>query len=252
MNVILVDDEPLARQELSYLLRDFPDLNIIAEACNITEAADQIETLKPDLVFLDINMPEGDGFDLLERLSFIPAIVFTTAYDQYAIKAFEVSALDYLLKPIDPTRLGQAIDKVISSMSEAFELAEETLEDDRSEHAQHDQKRLTLEEKIFIKDRDRCWLVKVGDIMLLESQGNYTRVSFEEFNPMIKRPLSQLESRLPENQFIRASRKHIVNIRFVETIESTELGQLEMTLKTGENIAMSRRQSQEFKHLKSF
>ncbi len=236
MKAIIIDDEQLARDELRYLLNDIEGIEIVGKAENINQAEVRIINLKPDLIFLDINMPGGDGFELLERLTIAPQVIFTTAYDQYAIKAFEVSALDYLLKPIDERLLAKAIEKARKVQSDSGEI----------------RGKLSSAEKVFIKDRDKCWLVPIRDIILLESEGNYTKVYFDNEHPMIKRSLSQLEERLPEDRFIRASRKHIVNMNAISSLEPIENAQLVLTLDNGKEIEMSRRQSQIFKALKSF
>ncbi len=236
MKVLIVDDEKLARDELQYMLRDFEGVEIIGEAENIHQAEASIIKLKPDLVFLDINMPGGDGFELLERLTVSPLVIFVTAYDQYALNAFEVNALDYLVKPVSEVSLAKAIEKAKSSLVVDDEI----------------KGKLKTTEKVFIKDRDKCWLVPISDLMLLESDGNYTRVYFEGKKPMINRSLSLLEERLPNDAFIRASRKHIVNMNFIVSLEPIENNQLVLTLENGKEVEMSRRQSQVFRELKSF
>lgn len=238
MRVVIVDDESLARDELRYLLNDFLDIEIVGEAQNIHQAQLIISEAKPDLIFLDINMPEGDGFELLQRLTIIPSVVFTTAYDQYAIKAFEVNALDYLLKPIDERNLAKAIDKARQSLS----ITQQPIEQNKT---------LALTEKVFLKDREKCWLVSVEDIIFLESVGNYCKVFFDAEMPMIKRSLLQLEERLPGDKFIRANRQQIINIDAVQSVVALEAGQLKLLMNNGTEVEMSRRQSQQFKELKS-
>lgn len=236
MRVMIIDDEKLARDELRYLLREYENIDVIGEAENIRQAEASIIKLKPDLVFLDINMPGGDGFELLERLTVSPAVIFITAYDQHAVKAFEVNALDYLVKPVDEILLAKAIEKANENLGKS---------EDRKGI-------LNTKEKVFIKDRDKCWLVPIGDIMLLESDGNYTSVYFGRERPMINRSLSQLEERLPGDSFIRASRKHIVNMNYIVSLEAIENSQLVLTLENGKEVEMSRRQSQIFREMKSF
>jgi len=188
MTALIVDDERLARLELRRLLASHPEVEIVGEARNAEEALDLLPKLAPDLVFLDIQMPGMTGFDLLERLEDIPQVMFTTAYDAYAIQAFEVSALDYLLKPIAPARLAAALAKVRPAQ-------------------QHG--RL---EQVFVREGDRCWIVQLTDVFLLESEGNYTRVCFGKERPLIRRSLNTLEEQLDDAVFFRAGRKQIVNL----------------------------------------
>jgi two-component system LytT family response regulator len=219
MKALLVDDERIARQELRRLLAAHPEIEIAAEAQNGEQALDLILKLAPDVIFLDIQMPEMTGFELLTRLDDVPQIIFTTAYDQYAIRAFEVSALDYLLKPIAPARLAAAIAKL------------------------RPRKIPPRLEQVFVRDGERCWLVRVADIYLLESEGNYTRVCFKTERPLIARSLAALEARLDPSIFFRTSRAHIVNLKWVEKVETGPAGNLVITLRSGETIAASRRQS---------
>lgn len=219
MKAIIVDDERIARHELRRLLAAHPEIEIAAEAQNGGEALDLIPKLNPDLVFLDIQMPEMTGFELLAKLDDVPQIIFTTAYDQYAIRAFEVSALDYLLKPIAPARLAAAVAKLRPRKSPP---------------------RL---EQVFVRDGERCWLVRVADIYLLESEGNYTRVCFKGERPLIPRSLAALEARLDPSIFFRTGRAQIVNLKWVEKVETGPAGNLVISLRTGETVAASRRQS---------
>lgn len=235
IRTILVDDERLARQELAGLLKAHPDIEIIGEAGNADEGIDLIESLKPDLLFLDIQMPEKTGFDLLEELITAPVVLFCTAYDEFALKAFEANALDYLVKPVHADRLKDALQKVRKV------LLEKTDRDD------HD--RLREHQQVFIKDGDKCWFVKVEDIRRIESVGNYARIFFEDNKPMIHRTLNDLESRLPSDAFFRANRKEIINLRKVDKIEPYFSGGLLVYLKTGERIEISRRQAIRFREI---
>ncbi len=229
MNILIVDDERLARNELTRLLADIDDINIVGEAENIKNAQKIIESTAVDLLLLDISMPEGDGFELLEKLTTVPDVIFTTAYDQHALKAFEVNALDYLMKPIEPQRLSAAIDKVRASQ-----------EDDLPSIPAGP---LTYEERVFVKDGEQCWFVNIADIVLLESIGNYTRIYFDDCKPMIKRSLNQMADRLPTKQFMRANRRFMFNRNAMEKVESIEGGRLLLILKGDHQIEMSRRQS---------
>jgi two-component system LytT family response regulator len=219
MTAIIVDDERLARAELRRLLGAHSQIEIAGEARNGEEAEALVKELAPDLMFLDIQMPGLTGFDLLERLEQVPQVIFTTAYDQYALKAFEVSALDYLMKPIAPMRLADALTKVRPRSASA---------------------RL---EQVFVRDGDRCWIVSVQDIFLLESEGNYTRVHFGKERPLIRRSLNALEAQLDSAVFFRAGRREIVNLRWIEKVELGIAGGFMVTLRGGHTVEMSRRQS---------
>ena len=235
INVLIVDDEELARDELNYLLKKFNTLNVIGEAKNIDEAEIIILEKQPDVVFLDIKMPGGDGFELLERLTFTPLIVFVTAYDQYAIKAFEVNALDYLTKPIDNKRLCSVIDKCVTQTNERAA--------DKAK-AQFDPNA-----KVFLKEGEQCWFVRLTEVHWFESIGNYSRVHFANGKPMIKRTLNHLEERLPKTVFFRANRHSLVNVNSIEQINALDLGMLELILIDGNRIEVSRRKARDFREL---
>lgn len=238
---ILIDDERLARQELRNMLADYPDIEIVDEAGNVQEGLEKIDQHNPDIIFLDINMPGKTGFDLLQELDRSPYVIFTTAYDEYAVKAFEVNALDYLLKPIDPKRLADAIHKVGEQVSKENQAVQEAAQKGR----------LTEDDQVFVKDGDRCWFVRLGDIRLFESVGNYAKVFFGNNKPLILKSLNALEERLDEKVFFRANRKHIVNLRLVEKVESYFNGGLLLELKGGDKIEVSRRQTVKFKEMMS-
>tara|TARA_Y100000589_G_scaffold317298_1_gene343088 strand:+ start:21048 stop:21770 length:723 start_codon:yes stop_codon:yes gene_type:complete len=237
IKTILVDDERLARKELTKMLQAYKNIEIIDEAENAEEALDKIEAQKPDLVFLDINMPEKNGFDLVEELIYLPEIIFVTAYDEYAIKAFEVNALDYLLKPVEENRLKEAIEKV----SKKIELNQQNKTSDK----------LTQESRVFLKDGDKCWFVQLKDIRMFESEGNYIRVYFENNKPLILKSLNSLSEKLDDSQFFRANRKFIINLSWVDKIENWFSGGLKVTLKSGEEVEVSRRQTAKFKEMMS-
>ena len=237
---IIIDDERLARNELKKLLLEFPEIEVIEEATNAKEGIEKIEMLNPDLIFLDIQMPGKTGFDMLQELDRIPQVIFTTAYDEYALKAFEVNALDYLMKPIEPKRLADALQKLIQA--EEKELA-----------AQHAFSRglLTENDQVFVKDGERCWFVKLSEVRLFESVGNYAKVYFAGNKPLILKSLNALEERLDEKTFFRANRKHIVNLRMIEKIEPYFNGGLILDLQGGEKVEVSRRQAVKFKEMMS-
>jgi two-component system LytT family response regulator len=241
IKAIIIDDERLARNELKKLLLQYPDIHIIDEASGVDEGIEKIDLTHPDLIFLDIQMPGKTGFDLLAELEKAPRVIFTTAYDEFALKAFEVNALDYLLKPIDPQRLADAIQKLQTEI--ALEQAS-LLGVNRGPLSESDQ--------VFVKDGERCWFVKLADIRLFESVGNYAKVYFDINKPLILKSLNALEDRLDERVFFRANRKHIINLHWIEKIEPFFNGGLLVELKGGEKIEISRRQSVKFKEMMSF
>ena len=238
MKAILVDDERLARKELRSLLSAYKEIEILDECTNVDEAIKSIETNNPDLVFLDINMPEKNGFELISSLDKMPKVIFVTAYDEYAIRAFEVNALDYLLKPVHPERLDEAIKK----LEENKEVAEEELDLNTP---------LTEVDQIFLKDGEKCWFVTLKDIRLFESEGNYVRVYFNNNKPLILKSLNNLDQRLDSKSFFRANRKYIINLKWVDKIENWFNGGLQVELKDGTKIEISRRQAAKFKDLMS-
>lgn len=239
---IIIDDERLARAELKKMLMEYPEIEIIAEASNGDEGIELINQHDPQILFLDIQMPEKTGFDILEELDRIPLVVFTTAHDEYALKAFEVNALDYLLKPIDPTRLADTVHK-INGFDEKFDLQQEQKSERRSI--------LTELDQVFVKDGEKCWFVTLSDIRLFESVGNYARVFFGNNKPLILKSLNSLEERLDPKTFFRANRKHIVNLRLIDKVEPFFNGGLLLELKGGEKIEVSRRQAVRFKEMMS-
>jgi two-component system LytT family response regulator len=240
MKAIIVDDERLARKELTNLLSAYPEVEIIGEAANADEAIEMIESKRPDLLFLDIQMPGKTGFDLLESIDAAPLVIFTTAYDEYALKAFEVNALDYLLKPIHQDRLKSCLEKVLKE--------HKTIKEEEHEQAEY---KLGLKDQVFVKDGDKCWFVKLADVRLFESDGNYIKVYFEQNKPMIHKSLNALDKKLDDRAFFRASRKHIINLSWVESIESWFNGGLLVKLKNGDKVEVSRRQASRFKEMMS-
>ncbi len=224
MRAIIVDDERIARRELRRLLAAHPEIEIIAEAASGNDALAVIQTEEPDLIFLDIEMPGMTGFDLLSRLAEVPEVIFTTAYDQHALKAFEVNALDYLLKPIAPARLAAALQKV------------------RGRQA-------PLPDQIFLRDDERCWILRVAEIEVLESEGNYTRVFFRNERPLIAGSLAAFEQRLDPAAFFRASRRYLINLNAIQSTEWDPGGNLIVTMRCGPQVALSRRQSTQLRKI---
>jgi two-component system LytT family response regulator len=240
MKALIIDDERLARKELANLLVEYKDIEIIGEAVNAEEAEELIYKLNPDLIFLDIQMPGKTGFELLETLEKSPQVIFITAYDEFALKAFEYNALDYVLKPIEPKRLDDAVNKVRAQVEKSNGIVNE-----RSKN------KLTTDDQVFVKDGDNCWFVKLKEVRLFESDGNYIKVYFDKFKPMIHKSLNALDEKLDDKSFFRVSRKHIINLEWVEEIETWFNGGLMVKLKGGEKVEVSRRQATKFKDLMS-
>jgi two-component system LytT family response regulator len=230
MTALIIDDERLARAELRRLLEKHPEVEIVGEARDAEDALAQIGRLEPELLFLDIQMPGDNGFELLEKMDRVPLVIFTTAYDEYALKAFEVNALDYLLKPVAPERLAAALAKIGGVKPRPS---------------------VGGDQQIFVKDGERCWFVALRDIVLLESEGNYTRLNFGGHRPLVLRSLNYLEDRLDAAIFFRASRKHILNLKFIEAIDAWANGGFLVRLKGNFEVEMSRRQAQKFKEVMS-
>jgi two-component system, LytTR family, response regulator len=229
MKALLVDDERLARAGLRRLLKAHEDVIVVGEAANAGDAAAQIKRLQPDLVFLDVEMPGKTGLQLLDELDDLPMVIFTTAYQDYAVRAFEISALDYLVKPISAERLASALDKVRKPTGRERAVRN---------HVMH---------QIFLRDGDRCWIVAAEQIQMFESEGNYTRVHFDGHRPLIYRSLNTLETRLDPTMFLRASRSHIVNLRAIKSLQALPDGGLSATLSGNLTVAISRRQSRKLR-----
>ncbi len=240
ISAVIVEDSRLARNELKELLKDHEDIELLGEAANVDQGYELIRSKRPQLLFLDINMPEKDGFELLEMLDEVPITVFTTAFDEYAIKSFEYNALDYLLKPINEKRFAMAVEKVIAKLEGRGS------DDNRPDHVLHQNS------QIFIKDGEKCWLVKVAEIVLFEIVGNYTRVYFQDQKPMLYKSLNQIEDKLPAENFFRANRQQIVNINYISEVIPWFNGKLKLVMNNGSEVEISRRQSYIFKDKLSF
>jgi len=237
MKAVIVDDERLARNALKTLLAEFKEIEIVGEYDNADDALEGIPKDKADLLFLDIQMPGKNGFELLQELDKAPIVIFTTAYDEYAIKAFEVNALDYLLKPIEEDRLKHAIEQVRERLKAKAESNRPEILDEG--------------DQVFLKDGDKCWFVYLKDVSHFESVGNYVRVYFDGNKPMILKSLNSLEERLNNRNFFRANRKHIINLNWIDSVETWFNGGLLVKLKSGVDVEISRRQAVKFKDIMS-
>ncbi len=233
---LLIDDEPLASAELQVLLKKHPEIEVVALAENGPEALESIRTLRPKLLFLDIQMPGMSGFDLLEQLDEAPFVIFATAYDEHALRAFEYNSLDYLLKPINPLRLAEAVTKVTRVIAEQQQAAPEVLDYHR---------------RVFIKDGEKCFFVGLIEVELIESVGNYARFVFGKNKPLMHRSLNYLEERLPQRHFFRANRNQIINLEYVRGVEPMFKGALQVEMLNGTRVDISQRQSVRFRELLS-
>lgn len=231
MNIVIVEDSRLARRELRELL-DNAGHALAGEAGDVQSALSLVNRTQPDLLLLDINLPDGTGFDLLELLDFIPQVIFTTAYEQHALHAFEVNALDYLLKPIAPERLQQALERVASSTAASKTAA---------------QTGRRADEHLFIREGERCHFVKYREISLLEVDGNYVKLYFRKTRAMLPKSLNYVEARLDPAVFFRANRQQIINLENVSSIEPWVGDGLLIRLQDGTEVEASRRQARELK-----
>jgi two-component system, LytTR family, response regulator len=231
MKALIVDDEPLARRELRRLLSAHGSIQIVGEAGDIVEARERIESLTPGVVFLDIQMPGGSGFDLLAQLEWMPRVIFTTAYDRYAVTAFDVSALDYLLKPIEPQRLAAALDKLQAMAPGA-------------EQKNHGDSAL---DQLFVRDGQRCWFIPLREVSVFSAQGNYVQLQWGQERPLLGRSLTALESKLDPKLFFRANRQQIINLKLIRGVEVGAGGRLHVQLNDGREIQISRRQARQFR-----
>ena len=238
MKALIIDDSRLARSELKHLIQNIDTVEVIGEAANAGEAKREIEALNPDLIFLDIQMPGKDGFELLEELDQAPFVVFTTAYNEYAMKAFEYNALDYLQKPVTLDRLQVAVEKIDQKRTSARPSTREAS--------------LGEDSQVFVKDGDNCWFVRLSNIRLFETDGSYTKIHFEGNKPLIAKTLNYLETRLDPKVFFRANRQQVINLKMIDKIEPWFSGGIKILLKGGEEIEVSRRQTTKFKELMSF
>lgn len=233
IKAIIVEDSRLARKELKELLKAHPQIQITAEADSAEQAMSVLKKEQPDLLFLDIHLPGKNGFDILAELDQVPLVIFTTAFDQYALQAFAYNTIDYLLKPIVPEQLERAISKVEAT----FQKQEES---SRS-------KKMAFTDRIFVKDGNKCWFVTLGDIRLFESKGNYTQIHFNDQRPLVLKSLQQIDLLLDQQQYVRINRQQIVNTKFISKVEERFGGQLRLSLNTGETLEVSRRQANRIK-----
>jgi two-component system LytT family response regulator len=238
INTVIVEDSELARLELKNLLLAHPEINIIAEAEDVDSAVSIISEKSPDLVLMDIDLPGGNAFDILARLAVVPSLIFTTAFDNFALDAFEFNTVDYLLKPIKKERLAKALNKLLSNENTKI-----------GEQAINSEDQLSSDSQFFVKDGEKCWLIKVNDVRYIEAIGNYSRIYFAEHSPMHYSSIQKIEQRLNPKSFFRINRQELVNLNYIVSIEPWITGGLRLTLSCGKELDVSRRQSNNFKNL---
>jgi two-component system LytT family response regulator len=239
VRAFLIDDERLARNGLRRLLSVHDDIEVVGEAADAAAAQASLRALDPDLIFLDVEMPGGDGFSLLQQLDDVPITIFTTAYDAYAVRAFEADALDYLVKPISAERLAASLSrarKTFAQLSQADAAAGQ---------------RPAALRQIFVRDGERCWIVRLVDIFLLESEGNYTRLLFAGERPLTLRSLASIQEKLDPQIFFRANRSQIVNLRAIDRVDDEIGGRIVVTMPRGIQVQISRRRSSRLKEFLS-
>lgn len=236
MKAVIVEDEALARKELRVLLEAHPEIEVVGEAASPAHAAKVVTDVGADLLFLDVNLRAGTGFDLLESLRpNVPPVIFTTARADFALQAFDLDAVDYLLKPINPERLAKAIAKLQQAGEQVGEEA------DAPVAPPNDQ--LSLDSKVLLRDEDKTWYIGVGDISLVEAEGNYSRVHFDGGSALVHRSLTAVEERLPGPTFFRANRSQLVNTAHIAAVEPWFSQTLKATLRDKKTIEFSRRSS---------
>ena len=226
-NAVIVDDERLARNKLRSLLAPHPQIRLVGEADSVDSAIETIERIRPDVVFLDIQMPGKSGFELVNRINHPLKIIFVTAFDEYAIRAFEINALDYLLKPVNPERLAKAIERLDAPPAASDKAA----------------RPLEYDDFLFLPFGDSSRFLRVREIRSIRAADVYSEIfTAAGEKTLVLKPLNEWEERLPERHFARIHRSTIINIEFVERVEKSFNHSFEVYLRgVGESFTMSRR-----------
>jgi len=237
INAVIADDEVLARHKLRQLLREETDFEIVGESATATETIDLVRLTKPDLLFLDIRMPGMDGFDIIGALSadadfVLPRIIFTTAYDRYAIRAFEIHAVDYLLKPFTAERLHSAVERAREQIQNSAQTT--------SPNGGPDAADSPYTKRIVFKSRGRILFLHVSDIRWIGAEENYVRISTESESHLLRETMTRLEEKLDPQMFLRVHRSSIVNLQYVKEVRTEKDGEFAVLLANGQKIAMSR------------
>ncbi len=233
LTAIIIDDERLARRELRSLLAEFTEILILGEAENLSEAVNLIQINKPDVVFLDIQLASENGFDLLDKVEKDFKLIFVTAFDEFAIRAFEINALDYLLKPVNPERLAKTLERLLET-------------DEKNDSGW---RKLEYEDRLFLELGERSRFLKVSTIKCICADGDYTQVFTDDGKKhLVTKPLKEWEDRLPEKYFVRIHRSSIVNLEFIEKVETWFSRSYQIYLReTKEPLIVSRRYAAQLK-----
>lgn len=239
IRTVIVDDTRLARRELLTLLAEHSDIECVGEADDVPSGAHVVRELRPDLLLLDIQMPSGTGFDLLEGLDVAPPVVFTTAYDQHAVRAFEANALDYLVKPVVPERLAAALERVRERLA--------AMHFDAASPGVSHRELLGADDQVFLREGERCWFVTLGEVDRIVVEGNYARLWFRGEKVFLQRSLTALEQRVQPGLFFRANRSTLVNLRAIRTIDPWLNDGYLLRLRDGTEVEVSRRQARELR-----
>ena len=236
MKVMIVEDSRLARLELKEQLKAHPQLELVAEAADVEMALTLIQQHHPELLLLDIDLCGATAFDLLAQLEAVPKIIFTTAYAEHALTAFNYPTVDYLLKPVTAERLATALAKLPAEVKSAASTTEESPSDGN-------ERPLDGNSNFFVKDGERCYLLKMSDVRWFEAIGNYSKVHAGQQAPMVYRSLNSIEQRLQPGLFFRANRHQLVNLTAIQSVEPSISGGLVLLLSCGTEVEVSRRQS---------
>jgi two-component system LytT family response regulator len=253
MKVLIIEDSRLARLELKELLQAYPQLELVGEAADVPTALKLVAAKQPDLLLLDIDLGGATAFDLLAELVFVPKIIFTTAFAEHALQAFNYPTVDYLLKPVTAERLALALAKLpLPSLANAAQATTMQTSADQnpgeeSSASNPPERLLQADSNFFVKDGDDCYFLKISDVRWFEAIGNYSKVHLKSAAPMVYRTLASIEQRLAPGLFFRANRQQLVNLTAVVSIEPSVSGGLTLRLQCGTEVEVSRRQSAELR-----
>lgn len=258
MKVLIIEDSRLARLELKELLQAYPQLELVGEAADVPTALKLVAVKQPDLLLLDIDLGGATAFDLLAELVFVPKIIFTTAFAEHALQAFNYPTVDYLLKPVTEERLALALAKLpLPSLANAAQATTTQTSTDQGPADQNPgeessasnppERLLQADSNFFVKDGEDCYFLKISDVRWFEAIGNYSKVHLKSAAPMVYRTLASIEQRLAPGLFFRANRQQLVNLTAVVSIEPSVSGGLTLRLQCGTEVEVSRRQSAELR-----